>query len=57
MPSKPKFKSDGFEAIHSSVSGMLRAGTIGKATMRHFDETCFSVPNVWLHTHSRANSV
>ncbi len=44
MPNKPKFKSDAFEAIHSSVSGMYRAGTIDKTTMRHFDETCFSVP-------------
>jgi len=44
MPTKPKFKSDAFEAIHSSASGMLRAGTISKATMRHFDETCLSVP-------------
>jgi putative transcriptional regulator len=44
MTAKPKFKSDAFEAIHSNVSGMLRAGTIGKATMRHFDETCLTVP-------------
>ncbi|MGD9658679.1 MAG: helix-turn-helix domain-containing protein [Methylocystis sp.] len=41
---KPKFKSDAFEAIHSSVSGMYRAGTVDKATMRHFDETCLAVP-------------
>jgi putative transcriptional regulator len=44
MPAKPKFKSDAFEAIHSSASGMFRAGTISKATMRHFDESCLSVP-------------
>ena len=44
MPTKPKFKSDAFEAIHSSASGMFRAGTIDKTTMRHFDETCLSVP-------------
>ena len=47
MPPKPKFKSDAFEAIHSSVSGMFRAGTIDKATMRHFDETCLSVPTAF----------
>lgn len=41
---KPKFKSDAFEAIHSAVSGMHRAGTVPKATMRHFDETCLAVP-------------
>lgn len=40
---KPKFKSDAFEAIHSNVSGMFRAGTIDKATMRHFDESCLVV--------------
>ncbi len=39
-----KFKSDAFEAIHSSASGMLRAGTIDKTTMRHFDESCLAVP-------------
>ena len=42
MPAKPKFKSDAFEAIHSSASGMFRAGTINKATMRHFYETCLT---------------
>jgi putative transcriptional regulator len=41
---KPKFKSDAFAAIHSAVSGMDRAGTVDKTTMRHFDETCLAVP-------------
>jgi putative transcriptional regulator len=44
MTENRKFKSDAFEAIHSSVSGMYRAGTIDKATMREFDESCLSVP-------------
>ena len=44
MTAKPKYKSDAFEAIHDSVIGMYRAGTIDKATMRHFDETCLSIP-------------
>ena len=44
MTRKAKFKSDAFAAIHSSVAGMHRAGTIDKATMRHFDETCLTVP-------------
>ncbi len=44
MPTKPKFKSDAFEAMHSTVAGMRRAGTIGMATMRHFDETCLTAP-------------
>lgn len=47
MPAKPKFKSDAFEAIHSSVSGMHRAGTIGKETMRHFDESCLTAPSAF----------
>jgi putative transcriptional regulator len=41
---KPKFKSDAFEAIHSAAAGMYHAGTIGKTTMRHFDESCLLVP-------------
>lgn len=44
MTRKPKYKSDAFEAIHSTVSGMYRAGTIDKATMRSFDASCLSVP-------------
>ena len=47
MTSKTKFKSDAFEAIHSSASGMYRSGTIDKATMRHFDETCLTVPTAF----------
>lgn len=42
MTSKRKYKSDAFEAIHSAASGMYKVGTIDKATMRHFDETCLS---------------
>jgi putative transcriptional regulator len=44
MTTKRKFKSDAFEAIHSSVSGMYRAGTIDKTTMREFDASCLAVP-------------
>lgn len=44
MSHKRKFKSYAFEAIHSSVSGMYRAGTIDKATMRDFDASCLAVP-------------
>lgn len=47
MPAKPKFRSDTFEAIHSSASGMFRVGTINKATMRHFDKTCLTVPTAF----------
>jgi putative transcriptional regulator len=45
MTRKLKYKSEISEAIHSSVSGMYRAGTIDKATMREFDESCLSVPS------------
>lgn len=44
MATKPKFKSDAFEAIHSSDSALFRVGGIGKASMRRFDATCLTVP-------------
>ncbi len=44
MGKTTKYKSDAFEAIHSTVAGMLRAGTIDKATMRQFDEACLTAP-------------
>jgi putative transcriptional regulator len=44
MTTKPRHKSDAFEAIHDAVAGMHRAGAIDKATMRDFDETCLTVP-------------
>jgi putative transcriptional regulator len=43
MTAKRKFKSDAFEAIHSSASAMLKFGAIDKATMHDFDETCLAV--------------
>jgi len=45
MATNRKYKSDAFEAIHSSVSGMYRAGTIDQATMREFDEACLLAPS------------
>ena len=42
MAATRKFKSDAFEAIHSAVAGMERAGTIDKATMRDFDAICLA---------------
>jgi putative transcriptional regulator len=41
---KAKFKSDAFEAIHTSASALLKIGAIDKATMRSFDEGCLAVP-------------
>ena len=42
MKSKARFKSDAFDAIHSAAQGLHRAGTIDKATMREFDESCLT---------------
>ncbi|QDQ27619.1 DNA-binding transcriptional regulator [Chitinimonas arctica] len=42
---KQKFKSDAFEAIHSSASALLKVGAIDKATMRTFDEACLGTPH------------
>ncbi len=44
MTSNQKFKSDAFEAIHSSARAMFKAGAIGKTTLRQFDESCLAVP-------------
>ncbi len=44
MTKKRKYKSDAFEAIHSSASAMFRIGTIDKATMRRFDASCLLAP-------------
>ena len=44
MTAKKKFKSDAFEAIHSSARAMFKVGAIGKTTLRQFDASCLSVP-------------
>jgi putative transcriptional regulator len=44
MATKRKFKSDAFEAIHSSASALHRVGAISKTTMREFDENCLVEP-------------
>jgi putative transcriptional regulator len=44
MATKRKFKSDAFEAIHSSASAMHKVGVIDKATMRSFDASCLASP-------------
>jgi putative transcriptional regulator len=38
----PKFKSDAFEAIHSSASALFEVGAIDEAEMCHFDESCLA---------------
>jgi putative transcriptional regulator len=44
MKTKPKFKSDALEAIHTSAAALARIGAIDKATMREFDLSCLTVP-------------
>ncbi len=44
MKTKPKFRSDAFEAIHSAAKGLHKVGAIDKATMREFDELSFKKP-------------
>jgi putative transcriptional regulator len=42
MTAKRKYKSDAFEAIHSSATALLEVGAIDKTTMRKFDESCLT---------------
>jgi putative transcriptional regulator len=44
MMTKRKFKSDAFEAIHSSAAAMRKVGALDKATMRSFDVACIAAP-------------
>ena len=44
MATKQKYKSDAFEAIHSTAVAFHSVGVIDKATMRQFDESCLTVP-------------
>jgi len=45
MTTKAKFKSDAFEAIHTSATALRKVGAIDKATMRSFDESCLTTPS------------
>lgn len=44
MANKLKYKSRDFQAIHGSVAGMYRTGSIEEATMRSFDQSCLVTP-------------
>ena len=44
LATQAKFKSDAFEAIHTSASALLKIGAISKTTMRSFDESCLVQP-------------
>lgn len=41
---KKQYKSRVAEAVHSAVSGMYKAGTVNKETMRNFDNSCLESP-------------
>jgi putative transcriptional regulator len=43
MMSKRAYKSDAFEAVHTSAKALRKVGAIDKATMRDFDAACLSV--------------
>ena len=41
---KARYRSDLFEAVHSSASYLHSIGAIGKQTMREYDELCIEPP-------------
>lgn len=45
MANRRKYKSDAFEAIHSSARALRKVGAISKRTMRDFDEAALSAPD------------
>ena len=46
MATKSKFKSDAFEAIHSSASVLHRVDAISDKAMREFDESCQTTTDI-----------
>jgi putative transcriptional regulator len=44
MTTKKTYKSDAFEAVHTSASALHKIGAIDKTTMRSFDTSCLAVP-------------
>jgi putative transcriptional regulator len=44
MTAKTKYKSDAFEAIHTSATALQKVGAIDAITMRKFDASCLAVP-------------
>jgi putative transcriptional regulator len=43
VANKPKFKSDAFQAMHTSACALLKIGAINKTAMRGFDKSCLTV--------------
>jgi putative transcriptional regulator len=46
MATKRKFRSDAFQAIHSSAAALHKVGAIDKITMKHFDASCLAAPPI-----------
>jgi putative transcriptional regulator len=46
MTTKAKYKSDAFEAIHTSAAALQRVGAIDTVTMRKFDVSCLATPSI-----------
>lgn len=47
MKTKRKYKSEVFEAIHSSANALFDVGAIDKITMRDFEKACLiDVPDI-----------
>ena len=44
MPTKSKYKSDAYEAIHASARALHAVGVVNKTTMRGFDVACLRAP-------------
>jgi putative transcriptional regulator len=44
MTAKTKYKSDAFEAIHTSAAALQKVGAIDAITTRKFDASCLAVP-------------
>lgn len=45
MSFDPKYKSDVYEAVHSTAAGMFRAGSINEAEMAEFAASCLAQPD------------
>ena len=39
---KPRYKSDAYESIHTSAQALMKVGAISKTTLREFDEACLA---------------
>lgn len=50
MIAQTKFKRDAFEVIHQAASGLEKANTISKKTIREYDALCISKASIYTST-------